>query len=63
MMKILKFSKNGKCVLEVVEFSNGKVSSCWQTDVPEVAVYDNLDLFLKVRTPERGYIQLSEVSV
>ena len=58
LMKTLKFMKNTGCILEVIVFSNGRVASCWQTGVPEVAVYDNLDMFLKVRTPERGYTQI-----
>lgn len=57
-IRILKFKKNTGCILEVIVFSNGKVTSCWQTGVPEVAYYDNLELFLKVRTPERGYTKI-----
>lgn len=41
--------------MEVVVFSNGKCVACWQTKVPEVAVYENLEQFLSVRTKERGY--------
>ena len=54
-MRILKLRKSSGCILEVIEFDNSKVAACWQTDVPEVAMYDNLDQFLRMRTPERGY--------
>ena len=57
-MRILKFRKNSGCILEVVEFDNGKVTSCWQTAVPEVATYDSLEQFLRMRTPERGYTKV-----
>lgn len=55
-MRILKLRKSSGCILEVVEFDNGFVAACWQTEIcPEVAVYQNLEQFLSVRTPERGY--------
>ena len=57
-MRILTFRKASGCILEVVEFSNGKVVACWQTTVPEVATYDNLKQFLSVRTPERGFTKI-----
>lgn len=53
----MNFLRKGKCVLEVIQFSNGKVAACWQTEVPEVAIYNSIDEFLKVRTRARGYIQ------
>lgn len=59
-MKTFRVQKNTGCILEVVVFSNGKVVSCWQTGVPEVAVYESLDLFMEVRTKERGYSVLPE---
>jgi hypothetical protein len=59
-MRILKFRKNSGCILEVIEFDNGFVVSCWQTHVPEVAVYPNLTQFLSVRTKERGYELISD---
>lgn len=62
-MRILKLRKNSGCVLEVVVFDNGFTVACWQTEVPEVAVYQNLNQFLKVRTKERGYIILSDKEV
>jgi len=46
--------------LEVIVFSNGKVVSCWQTNVPEVVIYENLEQFLSVRTEERGYTLLED---
>lgn len=57
-MKIYRVQKNSGCILEVVEFSNGLVTACWQTGVPEVATYQNIEQFMKVRTPERGYTVL-----
>jgi hypothetical protein len=54
-MRILKLRKSSGCILEAIEFDNGKVVACWQTVVPEVATYDNLEQFLSVRTKERGY--------
>jgi hypothetical protein len=52
------FQKSSGCILEAVEFDNGKVVATWLTTVPEVAVYENLEQFLSVRTPERGYIKI-----
>jgi len=54
-MRIIKVKKNTGCILEVIVYSNGITVSCWQTGVPEVAVYQNLELFMSVRTKERGY--------
>lgn len=54
-MKIFKFKKNTGCILEVIEFDNGFTVACWQTDIPEVAVYQSIDQFMSVRTRERGY--------
>lgn len=54
-MRTLKLRKSTGCILEAVVFSNGKVVACWQTNVPEVAVYENLEQFLSVRTKERGF--------
>lgn len=67
-MRVLKFKKNSGCLLEVVEFDNGKVASCWQVKypeegVPEVAVYDSLEQFLSVRTPERGYTLIEDKEI
>lgn len=62
-MRILKLRKNSGCILEAIEFDNGFVVSCWQTGVPEVAVYGNLQLFLSVRTKERGYIIISDKKI
>jgi hypothetical protein len=47
--------KNTGCVLDAIVFDNGITVACWQTDIPEVAVYQNVEQFLSVRTPERGY--------
>ena len=58
----MKLEKNSGCELEVIVFSNGITVACWQTDVPEVAVYPAMEQFLSVRTPERGYrITLSKI--
>lgn len=54
-MRFLKLKKTSGCILEVVVFDNGMTVACWQTKVPEVAVYKNLRQFLSVRTKERGY--------
>jgi len=55
-MRHLKFRKSSGCILQVVEFDDGKVVAVWVTGaVHEVAVYDNLTQFLSVRTKERGY--------
>lgn len=62
-MKILKFKKNTGCILEVVEFDNGKVVSTWLTKIPEVATYENLEQFLSVRTEERGYTKIFEEEI
>lgn len=62
-MIIYKFQKKSGCIIQVVEFSNGKVVSCWQTKVPEVAVYDNIEQFLSVRTEERGYKLISKEEI
>jgi hypothetical protein len=59
-MRIIKLQKNSGCILEAVVFSNGKVCACWQTPVPEVAIYESLSQFLSVRTPEKGYTIISE---
>lgn len=59
-MRILKLRKNTGCILEAVEFDNGKVCACWQTNVPEIACYDSLEQFLSVRTKERGYEIISD---
>jgi hypothetical protein len=62
-MRVIKLRKNTGCILEVVVFDNGFVTSCWQTAVPEVAVYQNIEQFLSVRTKERGYIIISDIEV
>lgn len=62
-MKILKFRKNSGCILEVVVFNNGFTVACWQTKIPEVAVYQNLEQFLSVRTKERGYEKVFEKEI
>jgi hypothetical protein len=59
-LRILKLQKSTGCFLETVVFSNGKVCACWQTTVPEVAIYENIEQFLSVRTSERGYKILSD---
>jgi hypothetical protein len=62
-MRIMKLRKNTGCILEVVVFDNGFTVACWQTDVPEVAVYQNLEQFFKVRTKERGYEVISDKTI
>lgn len=62
-MRVMKFRKNTGCILEVIVFDNGWTVSCWQTSVPEVAIYERLDKFLSVRTPERGYEKISDIEV
>lgn len=59
-MRTFRVQKNTGCILEVIEFSNGKIAACWQTKIPEVAVYDSLEQFMSARTPERGYTILEE---
>ena len=54
-LRFLRVKKVSGCVLEAIVFSNGKTVACWQTKVPEVAVYESLEQFLSVRTKERGY--------
>jgi hypothetical protein len=54
-VRFLKLKKTSGCVLEVVVFDNGFTVACWQTKVPEIAVYQSLEQFLSVRTKERGY--------
>lgn len=54
-MRILKLKKSSGCILEVIVFDNGKTVACWQTKVPEIAIYESLEQFLSVRTKERGY--------
>jgi len=56
-MRVMKYKKDSGCSLEVIVFDNGKVAA------PEVAIYDNIALFEKVRTPSRGYNKVSEVYV
>jgi len=62
-MRVLILRKNTGCILEVIVFDNGFTVACWQTGVPEVAVYQNLEQFLKVRTAERGYEILSDRTI
>lgn len=59
-MRTFRVQKNTGCILECIEFSNGKVVACWQTATPEIASYDNIEQFMRFRTPERGYTVLSE---
>lgn len=62
-MRALRFRKDSGCVLEVVQFGNGKVVACWQAPVPEVAVYDSMDQFMAARSPDRGYRVTDNVAV
>lgn len=62
-MRILKFKKNTGCIIEVIVFDNGLTVSSWQTDIPEIAVYQNINQFLSVRTKERGYTKLVDYEV
>lgn len=62
-MRALRFRKSSGCTLEVAVFSNGKVAACWQTPVPEVAIYDSLDQFVSVRRPDAGYRVTDNVHV
>ena len=63
-MRILKLRKNSGCILEVIEFDNGFVAACWQTEIcPEVAVYQNLQQFLNVRTLDRGYEKIYDKEI
>ena len=54
-MRVLKLRKSTGCLLEAIVFDNGFVVACWQTKIPEIAVYQTLEQFLSVRTKERGY--------
>lgn len=62
-MRILKFRKNTGCIIQVVVFDNGLTVSSWQTDIPEIAVYQNLNQFLRVRTKERGYEKIFDKEI
>lgn len=64
-MRQLILQKKTGCKLEVVVYSNGKVAACWvpPAPVPEVAVYDNIEEFFKVRSPERGYTVIYDSAV
>lgn len=64
-IRIIKVKKTTGCIQEAIVFSNGKTVSCWQTDVPEIAIYDTPEQYLAVRTPERGYtiIRTQEVDI
>lgn len=62
-MRILKFKKNTGCIIEVIVFDNGFTVSSWQTDVPEIAVYQNLNQFLKIRTKQRGYEKILDIKI
>lgn len=57
---ILKLRKNTGCLLEAMVFDNGITVACWQTDIPEVAVYPSFEQFLRVRTKSRGYEIIAE---
>ena len=60
-MRVIIVKKNTGCVLQAIVFDNGLTVSCWQTAVPEVAVYQNVEQFLSVRTEGRGYTVISDV--
>jgi len=62
-MRILKLRKNTGCLLEVIEFDNGFVVACWQTTVPEIAIYQSIEQFLSVRTRDRGYEIISDRTI
>jgi len=62
-LRLLKLRKISGCILHVVVLDNGKTVACWQTKVPEVAVYESLEQFLSVRTKERGYEIISDRKV
>jgi hypothetical protein len=62
-MRILRLVKKTGCVLDAVVFDNGFTVACWQTKVPEVAVYQSVEQFLSVRTKERGYEIISDRTV
>jgi len=62
-LRFLKVKKVSGCLLEAVVFDNGKTVACWQTKVPEVAVYNSVEEFLSVRTKERGYEIIEDRSI
>ena len=59
----MKFRKDTGCIIDVVIFDNGLTVSAWQTDIPEIAIYQNLNQFLSVRTKERGYKKIFDRTV
>ncbi len=62
-MRILRFKKDTGCVIEAIVFGNGYTVACWQTGIPEVAVYQNIEQFLNVRTEERGYRKIFDSEI
>jgi len=63
LVKIIKLKKDTGCELETIVFDNGITVSCWQTGVPEVAVYQTEALFRSVRTKARGYSITEEIVI